>query len=208
MSNKKTFYATLLLTGLLIGIASITFFSGLGVVLENQPAVVQAADTLPVIKIVLFIPETENNTDKTVLDLIDPSLLLAKDVPQMVNMVALETPQAIIIHSNALDLVDAHWLKEQYNQGVVLGVLNGTQGQLSLKLGLVSATELASLPPSPSFPVPYVRFLYDYWNPALRLGMKGKGIVELDEVGDFYRKVQSIEEAKIYNIEANNLKNK
>lgn len=200
MKDKKTFYLTLLLTGLLLAIAGITFLNG-----KSQLAVVQAADTLPNIKIIFFTPETENYIDKTVLDLVDPSLLIANNISQLVNTVESENPQAIVIDSNAIDLVDNQWLKEQYNQGVVLGVLNGEQGQLSLKLGLISGNELASQPASPNFTTPYIRFVYDYWDPALGLGMSGRGILELDDVGDFLRKVQSIEEAKIYNIETNNL---
>ncbi|GAB4581825.1 MAG: hypothetical protein Fur0022_45760 [Anaerolineales bacterium] len=200
MKDKKTIYLTLLLTGLLLAIAGITFLNG-----KSQLAVVQAADTLPNIKIIFFTPETENYIDKTVLDLVDPSLLIANNISQLVNTVESENPQAIVIDSNAIDLVDNQWLKEQYNQGVVLGVLNGKQGQLSVKLGLISANELASQPASPNFTTPYIRFVYDYWDPALGLGMSGRGILELDDVGDFLRKVQSIEEAKIYNIETNNL---
>lgn len=200
MKDKKTIYLTLLLTGLLLAIAGITFLNG-----KSRLAVVQAADTLPNIKIIFFTPETENYIDKTVLDLVDPSLLIANNMSQLVNTVESENPQAIVIDSNAIDLVDNQWLKEQYNQGVVLGVLNGKQGQLSVKLGLISANELASQPASPNFTTPYIRFVYDYWDPALGLGMSGRGILELDDVGDFLRKVQSIEEAKIYNIETNNL---
>ena len=207
MSDKKTFYVNLLLTALLLGVTAIAFSSGLGLVMaSNQPDIVQAADNLPPIKIVLFAPVTETSIDEVVLDRIGPSLLLVTDTTGLLDMVASEKPQAIVIDTNALDLVDESWLREQYNQGVILGVLNGKQGQLSVKLGLISPAELASRPPSPYFSQPYIRYAFDYWDPAFRLGMSGRGIIELAEAGDFYRKVQGIEEAKIYNIEANNLK--
>lgn len=209
MSNRKSSYVAILLTFILVGITGLVFFSKFDLSVANiQPNIAQAEDILPPIKIILFAPASDSPIDTRVMEQIDPSLLLVTDKSMLDEVAALQKPNAIVFDTNALDLIDDSWLQELYGQGIILGVLNGKEGQLSVKLGLMSPRDITSQSAFSFVPQPYISYAYDQSDASLGLELWGRGIIELRETGDFYRDVQNVEEARIYNIDANNLNEK
>lgn len=95
----------------------------------------------------------------------------------------------IIIDSNVLEKVEADWLREQYEQGIIVGGINVHPDRFKTYLGLPVA-QAYELPPFITSPYLY----YKYDKSVQYSGDWGSGIFNMAEFSDFMSFVKQVDE--------------